>query len=154
MESEPKTSCKTYHDHSHPNRSQLRERVRACEYQPKCSHRTTKTYHRAPMLPSPKHEPLPPRGHPRTLEALRQHVHRKFPTPVLCLNKHRHSGEQAAQPERRLGDERGEQPWGDARPPNQRTMRVLSRAEVSLPPVSCISHKVRFAENPPHLEIW
>ncbi len=59
-----------YHDHSHPNRSQLIG-VKACKCLPKCCRRMTETHQFAPMLPSTKHEPLPPRGHPRTLEPLR-----------------------------------------------------------------------------------
>jgi len=54
------------HDHSHPNGGQQG----------------------TPVLSSPKNEPFAARRNPRTLEALRQHVHRKVSAPMLCLDKY------------------------------------------------------------------
>lgn len=87
------------------------------------------------MFPRPEHEPLAARSDPRTLEALWEHIHRKLPTPMLRLHEHRDPREQAPEPKRRLGDERGKQPLGDPLPSHERTMRVLRSAIVTLPPV-------------------
>jgi hypothetical protein len=91
------------------------------------------------VLPRPKHEPLSARSDPRTLEAFREHIHRKLPTPMFRLYEHRYTREQAAEPKRRLGDERGKEPRGDPLLSYERTMRVLRSAVVTLPPACRVS---------------
>jgi hypothetical protein len=85
------------------------------------------------MLPGPKHEPLSTRSDPRTLKALREHIHRKFPTPMFRLYEHRETRKQAPEPKRPFGDEQGKQPRGDVLPSYKRTMQVLRRAVVAFP---------------------
>ena len=108
------------------------------------------------MLPRPKHEPLSARSDPRTLEALREHIHRKLPTPMFRLYEHRDPRKQAPEPKRRLGYERSKQPRGDPLLSHQRTMRVLrSAVETFFPPT-----RVRILRSPSvgcllrYLGIW
>ena len=97
---------RTHHDHSHPDSSQL-EAGRFTSVAAFMAVTDKKAHQHAPMLPGPKHEPLPTRGNPRTLETLWQHVHREFTTTVFRLKEHRKPRKQATQPERWFGDERG-----------------------------------------------
>jgi protein required for attachment to host cells len=96
----------THHYHSHPDSSQL-EAGRFTSVAAFMAMTDRRAHQHAPMLPGPKYEPLPTRGNPRTLETLRQHVHREFTTTVFRFNEHRKSRKQAPQPERWFRDERG-----------------------------------------------
>lgn len=80
-----KDLAKTYHDHSHPNGGQLG----ADNYTsiPNLAY-NGRTHQGTPVLPSPKNEPFAARRNPRTLEALRQPVHREISAPMLCLDKY------------------------------------------------------------------
>ena len=92
------------------------------------------------MLPSPEHESLSARSDPRTLKALREYIHRKFPTPMFRLYEHRHTRKKPSKPIRRLGYERSQQPRGNMLPSHERTMRVLRCAVVPLTPTRLRQH--------------
>ena len=92
------------------------------------------------MLPSSEYESFSARSDPRTLKALREYIHRKFPTPMLRLYEHRHTRKETSEPIRRLGYKRSQQPRGDMLPSHERPMRVLCCAVVPLTPTHPRQH--------------